>query len=215
VRSRRSVTLDLTINLQPNARDRNDIGIFIALDGRSPAVPAASGGSASCAVFGLPFSPPPLADSDRNACGDISESGFASVHVGSVTVPCTPDAAGRLVLPAVVTWQNVGGTASSCHLPAAQWVQAGTRSKCSAGIAAQCDRVHLLLRLPVCGRSAIDPARHEPDPGGRSLDVAGPGPGRGRMRRVGKAQDLILARKGAYLQARDRRSCLQARDRHS
>jgi len=29
-----SVTLDLTVNLQSNARDRNDIGIFIALDGR-------------------------------------------------------------------------------------------------------------------------------------------------------------------------------------
>jgi len=131
------VTLDLTVNLQSNARDRNDIGVFIALDGRSPIVPSDSGGSASCAVFGLPFSPPPLADLDRNACGDISDSGSVSVHLGTVTLPCTPDATGRLVVPTAVTWQNIGGSQFSCQAPPSQWVQAGTRSKCSAGIAAQ------------------------------------------------------------------------------
>ena len=101
-----SVTLDLSVNLQLNANQRYDIGVFVARDGESPIIRSNAGGSASCSVFGLPTSPPPLANLDGNACGDIGDKGAASIHIGTVTVPCTPDAAGRLVLPAAVTWDN-------------------------------------------------------------------------------------------------------------
>lgn len=130
------VTLDLSVNLQLNANQRYDLGVFVARDAKSPVIRSAGGGSASCAVFGLPTSPPPLANLDGNACGDIGDKGAASIHIGSVTVPCIPDAAGRLVLPAAVTWDN-NSSSTSCHAPPAQWVQAGNKSNCSAGIAAQ------------------------------------------------------------------------------
>ena len=163
-----SVTLDLSVNLQLNANQRYDIGVFVALDGKSPIIRSSAGGSASCAVFGLPTSPPPLANLDGNACGDIGDKGTASIHVGTVTVPCTPDATGRLVLPAAVTWDNTS-TATSCQAPPAQWVQASTKSKCSAGIAAQ-------IPVTVTGRiTVVKDTTPSGSPGSFAFNASGPG----------------------------------------
>ena len=131
-----SVTLDLSLTMVLNATKRFDVGVFIARDAKSPIIQAASGGSASCSVFGLPTTPPPYADADGNACGDVGSAGLSALHVGTVTLTCTPDATGRLVLPAVATWQT-NSDATSCQAPAANWVTAGTKSKCSEGIAAR------------------------------------------------------------------------------
>ncbi|HET9834449.1 MAG TPA: hypothetical protein VFP91_22150 [Vicinamibacterales bacterium] len=100
-----SVTLDLSLNLLLNASNRHDIGLFIARDGKSPIILSNAGGSASCAVAGLPMSPAPLADLDGNACGDVGDTAVfgdsvvTTIHLGTVTLPCTPDASGHLVLP--------------------------------------------------------------------------------------------------------------------
>jgi hypothetical protein len=131
-----SVTLDLSLLLRSNANQRFDVGIFVALDGKSPIIRSSAGGSTNCSVVGLPISPPPLGNLDGNACGDVASSGPVSVNVGTVTVPCTPDATGHLVLPAVVTWDN-SSNATSCQAPPAQWVKASTKSNCSAGITAR------------------------------------------------------------------------------
>src|SRR4029079_12421820 len=105
-----------------------DVGVFIARDAKSPIVLASDGGSASCSVFSLPTSPPPLTSLDGNACGDVGDttafaSGFTTASLGTITVPCTPDATGRLVRPTAVTWAT-NGSATSCQAPPAQWVQA-------------------------------------------------------------------------------------------
>lgn len=162
------VTLDLSVSLRLNANQRYDIGVFVARDAKSPVLRSTAGGSASCAVFGLPASPPPLANLDGNACGDIGDKGTASVHLGSVTLPCIPDSAGRLLLPAAVTWDN-NGSSTSCQAPPAQWVQASTKSKCSAGIAAQ---------IPVSVAGSIAVVKNTTPPGSpASFVFSATGPG--------------------------------------
>lgn len=138
------VTIDLTANLHVNAQNRHDVGIFLALDGRSPLTPSSAGGSASCKVSGIPMSPTPFADLDSNICGDFDRDGLpqgtsASTALGTMTVLCQPGSTGRLVIPAVVSW-DVGG---SCPTPAqapggvaAQYVTASSPSKCESGILA-------------------------------------------------------------------------------
>ncbi len=168
-----SVTLDLSLNLLLNANNRYDVGAFIALDGKSPIIRASAGGSASCSVVGLPTSPPPLANLDGNACGDIGSalalgsSTAATVRLGTVTVPCTPDATGHLVLPSVVTWSN-NGSRTSCQAPAEQWVQASTKSNCSAGITAQ-------IPVTVTGRiTVVKETTPSGSPGSFAFNASGP-----------------------------------------
>lgn len=133
------VTLDLTANLHVNASNRHDIGIFLARDGKSPDVPAASGGSSLCYVFGLPATPnPPFGLIGDNLCNDISSGtqGVAyPVPLGTITVTCSPGPTGNLVIPSVITW-DTAETATSCQLPADQWVRPGSPAKCEAGITA-------------------------------------------------------------------------------
>ena len=162
-----SVTLDLSLLLRSNANQRFDIGVFVALDGKSPIIRSTAGGSASCSVVGLPMSPPPLANLDGNACGDIASSGPVSINVGTVTVPCTPDATGHLVLPAVVTWDN-NSSPTSCQAPPAQWVQASTKSNCSAGITAQ-------IPVTVTGRiTVVKDTTPSGSPGSFAFNASGP-----------------------------------------
>ena len=168
-----SVTLDLSLVLVLNASKRFDVGTFVALDGKSPIIRADEGGSASCAVLGLPTSPPPLADLDGNACGDVGdttafgETVVTRVDIGLVTVPCTPDATGRLVLPAVATWDN-NSSATSCQAPPEQWLQAGTKSTCNSGITAR-------VPVTVSGRITVVKETTPPGaPGSFAFDVAGP-----------------------------------------
>ncbi len=126
-----TVNLGLSVQLRSNANSRYDVGVFVARDGKPPEISIGEGGSALCAVFGIPTSPPPLADFDGNACGDIEKSNsVATVDLGTVSVLCLPDQNGRLKLPATVTWQQNAG--ATCQAPPAAWVEAGTSSKCNA-----------------------------------------------------------------------------------
>ena len=87
-----TVNLGLSVQLRSNANSRFDIGVFVALDGKPPGISVGEGGSALCAVFGIPTSPPPLADLNGNACGDIvSSNSVATVDLGTVSVLCLPD----------------------------------------------------------------------------------------------------------------------------
>lgn len=146
------VTLDLRAYLHLNASDRHDIGIFMAQDGKSPVIPSSSGGSGTCAVFGVPQSPSPFANLDGNACGDFDRGSLpqgveTSTDLGLVTVTCKADASGYLDIPTVISWQT-GGTPTSCQAPPAAWVEPGSPSKCEAGVAARIE-VQVLGRIVV------------------------------------------------------------------
>ena len=134
-----TVTLDLVAHLHVNAQDRHDVGLFLALDGKPPILPAASGGSANCVVVGVPMSPVPFADLDGNACGDFDRDGLpqgtiASVPLGLITLTCAPDQTGHLTIPSVVTWHE---NASDCQSPPAAYLLPGSPAKCEAGVGAQ------------------------------------------------------------------------------
>ncbi len=126
-----TVNLGLAVQLRSNANARYDIGVFVAKDAKPPEISVADGGSADCAVFGIPTSPAPLANFDGNACGDIEKSSaVATVDLGTVSLLCVPDQNGRIKVPATITWQqNAGGT---CQAPPAAWVESGGPSKCNA-----------------------------------------------------------------------------------
>ena len=126
-----TVNVGLRLRLQSNASSRYDIGVFVARDGKPPELTVPAGGSADCAVSGIPLGPAPLADLNGNACGDITRSATpAVVDLGVVSVLCVPDQNGNLRLPTTVTWeQNANGT---CQAPPAAWVEAGAPSKCNA-----------------------------------------------------------------------------------
>ena len=82
-------------------------------------------------------------------------------------MPCTPDATGRLVLPAVVTWDN-NGSPTSCQAPPAQWVQASTKSNCSAGITAR-------IPVTVTGRiTVVKETTPSGSPGSFAFNASGP-----------------------------------------
>ncbi|HET9653277.1 MAG TPA: hypothetical protein VFP36_13840, partial [Usitatibacter sp.] len=127
-----TVTLNFTASLSSNAGDRHDIGIFISQDGKSPIVPSAGGGSASCAVYDLPTTPLPLIDIDGDTCGDIRANDKVTFPIPktlTATVKCTPGTDGKLTVPTAISWsQNTGLV---CSGP--DYVGPGTGSKCEYG----------------------------------------------------------------------------------
>lgn len=172
-RSGDPLTLDLTLHMHVNAQDRHDIGVFIARDGKPVQLPSASGGSASCSVFPVPFSPAPWANLDGNACGDFDRDGLPQgvsvpLPIGSVTVTCVADQNGNLVIPSLVSWAE-NATPTSCQAPPAAWVLPQTRSKCEAGISAT-------IPVQVQGRISIT-KQTNPDasPGTFSFNATGSG----------------------------------------
>lgn len=167
------VSLDLRAYLHLNSHDRHDIGIFMAKDARSPIIPSSSGGSADCAVFGLPQSPSPFANLDGNACGDFDRDslpqGFQnSLDLGTVVVTCSAGPDGYLDIPTVISWQT-SGTPTSCQSPPEAWVEPGSPSKCEAGIAARID-VQVLGRIVVTKQTVPAAA-----PGSFSFSASGAG----------------------------------------
>ncbi len=167
------VNLDLRAFLHVNAQDRHDVGIFLAKDGKNPVFPSASGGSASCGVFGLPQAPAPYANLDGNACGDFDRDGLPqgteiSLDLGLLEVTCKADAQGYLDIPTVISWAT-GGTATSCQAPMAAWVAPETKSKCEAGIAAR-------IEVQVLGRIVVT-KQTDPDAAAGSFSYSAGGPG--------------------------------------
>ena len=110
-----SITLDLDVTLNFAKPDRYDIGVFLATDGKDPAVTSANGGSASCNVSILPVTAPFL-DLDVDGCGDgndtVGGSGMGVVRVTAVPVLCQAVAlsGGKLYIPYLTSWDNTAGT---------------------------------------------------------------------------------------------------------
>jgi hypothetical protein len=127
-----TATLDLSAQWQSTATERYNLGVWIATDGKDPAVAAGSGGSSHCDIFGTPITPAPWGVTGTNVCGNLASATAGPSTTYSlphtVDVPCIPNAAGQLVLLNVATWSNSSGTCST-----ATDIQAGTSSKCKKG----------------------------------------------------------------------------------
>ncbi|MDP3048379.1 MAG: ubiquitin-activating E1 FCCH domain-containing protein, partial [Thermodesulfovibrionales bacterium] len=123
------VDLDLTINVGGPAR--YDIGIFIANDGLNPQIIPANGGSGSCSVAILPFTPNPFRNLDNDVCGDIAKPPDSGVlRMTDVTISCKAlsGSGGNLYIPFVVSWDiQTTNTCSSIANPVPS-----TTSKCNA-----------------------------------------------------------------------------------
>lgn len=131
-----SVILDLDITVNFSQPSRWDVGIFIAKDGKLPSLLPTNGGAASCSVDVL-SNATPFMDLDGGATGDTCGDGQNSIsgihRMTSVTLPCyaSPDSAGQLYVPYVVSWDNqaspVGSLCTSNLYPVPN-----TSSKCNA-----------------------------------------------------------------------------------
>jgi len=125
------LNLDVTVNVGGPARW--DVGIFLANDGLNPKDTPASGGSNSCSVAILPFTPDPFRNLDGDGCGDIDkppDSGL--LLMDNVLLKCASAAGlgGNLSVPFVVSWDNqsspAGGTCNSIANPVPN-----TKAKCN------------------------------------------------------------------------------------
>jgi len=128
------VVVQLGLEGSGNA-DAYDLGVFLALDGLNPAIPASSGGSQSCDVQTLESSPPPLVQFDAvpDICGDFDAPGGNTVlnftpTLQSIAMLCAPGPTGKLAFPFVVTWFRSGGNPVCTG---AGNLAAGTKSQCS------------------------------------------------------------------------------------
>ena len=125
-----TVDLSLAAQLATSATVRHSLGIYIALDGKSPQLTVANGGSAACDVFGTPTTPSPWSVDGTNTCGNLTSAATGTFNLPhTVTVPCTPDpVTGMVTLNALATWDQQANTCS-----AAANITVGTTSKCKAG----------------------------------------------------------------------------------
>lgn len=130
-----TLTLDLDVTLNFAQPSRYDIGIFLASDGKDPAVTSANGGSASCKVSVLPLGTPFL-NLDFDGCGDGNGSignntGSGVLRITDVPVLCQAVdlSGGKLYIPYLTSWDNTSGavcnsaadpapnTSSKCNVP--------------------------------------------------------------------------------------------------
>ena len=115
--------------------DAFDLGVFLALDGLRPTIPADAGGSQLCDIQTLESFPSPLTQFDAvpDICGDFDAPGGNTIlnfapELEPITMLCTPGPTGKLAFPFVVTWFRSGGN-SVCT--GAGDLESDTKSTCS------------------------------------------------------------------------------------
>ncbi len=137
-----NVTFAADFSMPLTAQERFDIGFYIATDGDQTATGALTG---ECASTNVTVSNAPVTfindDPAPDVCGDIkgplSTPYNPQIVRFTLTVPCVPDANGKLALPYCTTWRQPGsnqvclGTGTS---PATNDVYPGSPSKCFCGI---------------------------------------------------------------------------------
>ena len=129
------ITVDLDVTINTGKPDRWDVGVFMSRDGKDGQLMIANGGSTSCHVTTLPFTPEPFKNLDGDGCGDINSAVTTTgvLRVTGATILCSGagSTSGNLVVPFVVTWDNQktppGGVCNSNadSVP-------NTQSKCNA-----------------------------------------------------------------------------------
>jgi uncharacterized repeat protein (TIGR01451 family) len=121
-----TATFNLSVDIEVNANDRYDLGLWISTD-KDPNNDGSYSGQ--CASINLNI--PPASNTDGDACGDvIATSGtpdLNDVFLGQITLPCSDvNHDGSLDVPIVVAWNN--SASSVCNSP--QQTIPETKSKC-------------------------------------------------------------------------------------
>ncbi len=142
-----TVTFTATFDLEVNAKERHDIGIYFATDGDINFDGAVSG---SCSVSTLDFQPdPPWLDLDgttdpfpgtniisntQDTCGDIDKPNHNPLHpTVTLTAICKDDDNdGFLNLPNCTSWRQ-GGANELCTSPANAFPGAPSKCHCDSG----------------------------------------------------------------------------------
>lgn len=132
-------TIDVVVELGLEGSgnsDAYDLGVFLALDGLDPTIPAGSGGAQICDVQTLESTPWPLVqfDASPDICGDFDAPGGNTVlnfttQLQSIEMLCAPGPTGKLAFPFVVTWFRSGNN-DVCT--GAADLASDTKSTCSA-----------------------------------------------------------------------------------
>jgi uncharacterized repeat protein (TIGR01451 family) len=155
-----SVTLDLDVTVNTGGPARWDIGVFISQDGKDPQFLPGSGGSASCAVATLPFSPTPFRNLDGDGCGDIQSppaSGILRMNGVRLLCQAYSGTAGRLGVSFVVSWDNQASPSGSTCTSNLDPVP-NTKSKCNSPTAPLPVEVVVLPAITKSdGRTSITP----------------------------------------------------------
>jgi hypothetical protein len=136
-----NVTFAADFEMVLTAQDRYDIGFYIATDGDTTTTGALTGQCASTNVTSANSTTFFNLDPSPDLCGDITGPAGTVYNPQIVrftlTMPCVPDANGKLALPYCTTWRQPGsnqvciGTGTS---PATNDVYPGSPSKCFCGI---------------------------------------------------------------------------------
>ncbi len=92
------VDFTATWELQANANERYNLGLWFATEGQASAL------NGICSVTSLPSSPPPFFDGGTK-CGGIDKNGTGTIQV-TMSAVCNPDANGLLRLPYCSSWQQ-------------------------------------------------------------------------------------------------------------
>ena len=132
-------TFNGTLDVQPSANGRYDIGFFVGANPKT-----STNGDCSVVVI-----PPSSGDLDGDACGDTVDSSLVNVPVTNLTAPCADsNGDGFFDVNSCSAWDSSSGAV--CTGPAD--VVPGTKAKCN------CEIIETTIPVPYCDNST------EPDP---------------------------------------------------
>ena len=108
-----TITLKLTADLvQTSASERNDFGIWIRTDAGDATHPLSAGArTGTCNHYNLPVNPllGTTENIDGDSCADVDDAASApNLDLGTVTVPCVPNEAGKLIINSCIGWKVPG-----------------------------------------------------------------------------------------------------------
>ncbi|MDX9848796.1 MAG: hypothetical protein RBT74_17590, partial [Tenuifilaceae bacterium] len=140
-----TANFDLYVDVNNNASERYDVGIWISTDGDPNHDGSYSG---MCSVANLPTLDPGF-DLDFDACGDVeatsSTPDINNAFIGNITLPCSDvDQDGQLDVPIVTSWSN--SSKDICNLP--QDTIPETKAKCKT-------KLDFNIPVPVPGQIII------------------------------------------------------------
>lgn len=140
-----TANFDLYVDVNNNASERYDVGVWISIDGDPNHDGSYSG---MCSVANLPTLTPGF-DLDFDACGDVeatsSTPDINNAFIGNITLPCSDvDQDGQLDVPIVTSWSNSSN--EICNLP--QDTIPETKAKCKT-------KLDFNIPVPVPGQIII------------------------------------------------------------
>ena len=139
------ITLNVNATVESGSAQRYNIGIFFGNDGKDIQRLSSTGGNASCSTYTFPTTPTPLGNLDGNLCGDTTQAGNVTVPLSNVTLQCAPGPDGKLLVPALVSWQQ----APAACVSGDTYPVPGTTSKCNASTSSSLTTVQTYAKLTI------------------------------------------------------------------